>query len=45
MLSDVVMPCIPVSEDNKIAVQLAKKLVTNSKSKHIDDGTTSSGNL
>ena len=36
MLTDVGMPCIPVFEDNKGAVQLTKDSITNSNSKHID---------
>ena len=36
MLRDVGMPCIPVSEDNEGAVQIAQNLITNSNSKHID---------
>ena len=30
------MPCFPVFEDNQGALQLSKKLVSNSNSKHID---------
>ena len=30
------MPCFPVFEDNKYALQLSKNLVSNSNSKHID---------
>ena len=36
MLSNKVMPCFPVFEDNQDAVQLAQNPVTNSNSKHID---------
>ena len=36
MLPAVGMPCIPVFEDNKGAVQLAQNPITNSNSKHID---------
>ena len=30
------MPCIPVFEDNESAVQLAKNLITNLNSQHLD---------
>ena len=36
MLPELVMPCIPVFEDNQGAIQIAKNPVTNSNSKHID---------
>ena len=36
MLPSKDMPCIPVSEDNQGAVQLAQNPITNSNSKHID---------
>ena len=36
MLPEMVMPCIPVFEDNEGAIQIAKNPVTNSNSKHID---------
>ena len=36
MLPSKVMPCFPVFEDNRGALQLAQNPVTNSNSKHID---------
>ena len=38
MLPSKVMPCFPVFEDNQGAVQLAENPITNSNSKHIDEG-------
>ena len=35
MLPEMVMPCIPVFDDNEGAIQITKNPVTNSNSKHI----------